>query len=123
MECERLVVWSFAETHCVSSYRTPRPSAHFLEQLEREMSAQYLTTPGTVAFSEGVRTGRVGTAGEEEEEGEGERGGGGEGTEGGKLSKQEARRLRREKRKREVSRFVVVEPPAVRFSPPTSGRS
>ena len=105
VECERVVVWSFGETHCVASYRTPRPSAHFLEQLEKELSSQQLQTPGTVAFSEGVRTGRGGTAAEEEETGvmEREKERFDEGAESDKLSKQEARRLRREKRKREVS--------------------
>ena len=104
VECERIMVWSFAESHRVGTYRTPRPSDHFLEQLEKETSSQDLQTPGTVAFSDGVRTGRGGTAAEEEEMGgrEWEREGGGEGEESGKLSKQEARRLRRERRKREV---------------------
>ena len=90
----------------MSSYRTPLPSTHFLDQLEKEVSSNQLQTPGTVAFSEGER----GEGVAEEEEGEDVRKDDieGEGAESGKLSKQEARRLRRENRKKEVYIHVCV---------------
>ena len=106
VECERVVVWSLLGSRSVSSYRVPRPSQHFLTQLEKEFSSHQLQTPGTVAYSErrevgasegGQEGGAEGEVRGEEEEG------GREGEGDGKMSKQEARRLRREKRKKEVS--------------------
>ena len=91
--------------HCVASYRTPRPSSYFLDQLEKELSSQQLRTPATVATTEGRRMGTA-TGKEEDGDRDQEREPGDEGAESDKLSKQEARRLRREKRKKEVSMSV-----------------
>ena len=109
VECERVVVWSFEDSHSVSSYRVPYPSTHFLTQLERELSTQHLQTPGTVAYSERKREW---SEGEKEREGvEGEAEGEREGREeeeDGKINKQEARRRRKEQRKKEVSTLLSV---------------
>lgn len=112
VECERVVVWSFSGNKSVSSYRVPRPSTHFMTQLEKELSNQQLQTPGTVAYSERRDVGF--SASEQEvmmEEdmtlGDEERGRGTE-EEGVVVSKQEARRLRREKRKKEVNELLCM---------------
>ena len=111
VECERVVVWSFEGTHCVSSYRVPQPSSHFLAQLERELSSEFLQTPWTVALSVKRMRSQVDQRKKERQERgerEGERGGGvgvshAPKESDGKLNKQEARRLRREQRKKEVN--------------------
>ena len=87
----------------MTSYRTARPSAQFLAQLERELSSEYLQTPWTVAFSIKRMRSNVQLKKKERLERAEE-----EGTEAHEepettISKQEARRLQKEQRKKKVS--------------------
>ena len=107
VECERVVVWAFDGTHCVSSYRTAQPSAQFLAQLERELSTEYLQTPWTVAFSVRKMRSNVQLKKKERLEKSAKSDTGVQEEPEVTLTKQEARRLYKEQRKKKVN-FIWI---------------
>ena len=109
VECERVTVWDFPGEHCLSSYRTPRPSPQYLQLFKQVLSTELAQTPWTAAGKRPHRT-HLKKKGDKLREEGAEREGRRESIRPQQqqqqpeeeLSKKEARRLRKEQRKREV---------------------